>query len=834
MNQEVEKKQSSAPAAEKGRQLEYHVGGMTCAACSAAVERAVRRVEGVQSASVNLILEKLTVEAPQDFDEDLVVRAVEKAGYTAEAISKGSVLRFGVGGMTCAACSAAVERAVKRIAGVRSASVNLVTGMAEVEYDGAQTRPSEIKAAVVKAGYTVIEQKEQPDQRELETQRAIAQKKRQLIVALAFAIPVFYIAMGHMLPFGIRLPLPPQIDMMRYPARFVLIQLVLAIPVLVAGRSFYLNGIRHLIGGAPNMDTLVAIGTGSAFAYSLYATWRVLQGDVSIAHSVYYESATMVVALVMLGKYFEQRAKGKTSEAIRALMDLTPPTATLLRQGQEIEVLVEEVVVGDRLLVRPGETIPVDGKVCSGVSTVDESMLTGESLPIEKEKGDSLTGGSLNGEGLLEMEATAVGEDTALAKIIRVVEEAQGKKAPIAKLADRVAGVFVPGVIAIAVLAAAAWWFAGKDAAFTLTVFVSVLVIACPCALGLATPTAIMVGTGKGAELGILIKSGEALETAGQVDTVVLDKTGTITEGRPRLDEIVAFEGEENELLTLAASAEQGSEHPVARAIVEAAQQRGLPVQRPEEFSAVPGRGIEATVNGRRLLCGNAKLMTERGIDPSRAESDRERLAEKGNMLMYLAVDGRLAALLSARDQIKATSLEAVRRLRDMGIEVVMLTGDNAATAAVIAKEAGIDHVIADVLPEHKAQEVTALRESGHKVCMVGDGVNDAPALVSADVGMAIGSGTDVAVQSASVVLMHDDLGAVPTAIALSRATISNIKMNLFWAFGYNTAGIPVAAGLLYLFGGPLMNPMLGGAAMALSSVSVVSNALRLRKFKPA
>ena len=814
--------------------LEYHVSGMTCAACSAAVEKAVRRVPGVLSANVNLIMEKLTVEAPQDFDKEAISRAVEKAGYTAQPLTSEKTLRFGVSGMTCAACSSAVEKALSRKEGVLSASVNLVTNTAEVVYDPAKTRPSELKSAVVKAGYDIVEKEEEPDKRQVEQQRAIDAKKRQLIVAAVFAIPVFYIAMGHMLPFGIKLPLPAALDMMQYPVRFVLVQLVLSIPVLIAGRNFYLNGLRHLFAGSPNMDTLVAIGTGSAFVYSLYATWRVLQGDISFVHSIYYESATMVVTLVMLGKYFEQRAKGKTSEAIKALMDLAPKTATLLRDGQEIEVLVEEVVVGDVLLVKPGEAIPVDGVVLSGASAVDESMLTGESLPIEKEEGDTLTGGSLNGEGLLEMRATAVGADTALAKIIRVVEEAQGKKAPIAKLADKVAGVFVPSVIAVAVIAAILWGISGKDIAFTLTVFVSVLVIACPCALGLATPTAIMVGTGKGAELGILIKSGEALETAGHVDIVVLDKTGTITEGKPRLDEVVVFDGEQDELLRLTACAEQGSEHPVARAIVEGAQQAGLSLTRPQKFSAIPGHGIEAVVEGRRLLCGNRKLMEARGIPTDIAEQQRQRLSDKGNMLMYVAVDGSLAALLSARDQIKPSSLEAIRRLKEMGIEVVMLTGDNAATAAVIAKEAGIDRVIADVLPEHKAEEVAALRGRGHKVCMVGDGVNDAPALVSADVGMAIGGGTDVAVESASVVLMSGDLGAVPTAISLSRATVKNIKMNLFWAFGYNTAGIPVAAGLLYLFGGPLLNPMLAGAAMALSSVSVVGNALRLKKFQPS
>ncbi|NLT58552.1 MAG: copper-translocating P-type ATPase [Clostridiales bacterium] len=816
------------------QQREFNVSGMTCSACSAAVEKAVGRVAGVQKAAVNLIMERLYVEMQDDTPVEAVVRAVEKAGYGIEAVQTEKTLRFGVKGMTCSACSAAVEKALRRLPGVSSASVNLVTNTAELVYDPGKLRPSEARAAVRKAGYEVEELDVERNVRSENEQSALARQRSQLIVALLFAIPVFYIAMGQMLPFGIKLPLPAFLDMHAQSTRFVLAQLLLSIPVLIAGRNFYIKGFRHLFARAPNMDTLVAIGTGSAFLYSLYSTWQVVvAGDMHYLHAVYYESATMVVALVMVGKYFEARAKGRSSEAIERLMNLSPKTALLYRDGREVEVLLEEVVVGDRLLVKPGAAVPVDGLVVEGASTVDESMLTGESLPVEKEAGAKLTGGSINGEGLLVMEATAVGGDTALAGIVRIVEEAQGKKAPIAKLADVVSGIFVPIVLCVAVAAALFWWARGEDMVFVLTIFVSVLVIACPCALGLATPTAIMVGTGKGAELGILIKGGDALETAGRVDTVVLDKTGTITEGRPVLDDIVVFEGEEQALLRLTAAAEQGSEHPVARAIVEAALARGLELPRPEDFQNIPGHGIEAAVEGASMLVGNRRLMQARNVDTELAQEAERAMAGQGKMLMYVAMDGRLAGLFSARDRLKPTSREAVQRLRDMGIDVVMLTGDNQNTAAVIAAEVGIDHVISDVLPEHKADEVNKLKQQGKRVCMVGDGVNDAPALVGADIGMAIGTGTDVAVESASIVLMRGDLNTVPTAIQLSRATVRNIKMGLFWAFGYNTLGIPVAAGLLHLFGGPLLNPMIAGAAMALSSVSVVSNALRLKRFKP-
>jgi Cu+-exporting ATPase len=591
------------------------------------------------------------------------------------------------------------------------------------------------------------------------------------------------------------------------------------------------------------MDSLVAIGTGSAFLFSLFATVRIYLGDISFTESLYFESAAVVITLVMLGKYFEAVSRGKTSDAIKKLMQLRPTTATIEKEGAELEIPLDEVAVGDIVVVRPGASYPVDGIVIDGISSADESMLTGESLPVEKSPGSEITGGSINGEGLLKFRATRVGSDTALSKIIKLVEEAQGKKAPIAKMADIVSGWFVPVVLGIAVVASSAWALAGKDFNFVLTVFVSVLVIACPCALGLATPTAIMVGTGKGAELGILIKGGEALETTHKINTVVLDKTGTITEGRPKLTDIKLYGGmDENAALSLAASAERGSEHPIARAIVEDAAAKGLGLENPGSFRAVPGRGIDAVVGGVRVLVGNLKLMDENGVDTSVAQKDAEALARIGRTLMYVAAGsvadssagfkGKLAALIAAADTVKTSSRAAIAGLKKLGIDVWMITGDNRNTALAIAKEVQIENILSGVLPQDKAGEVKRLQDEGRKVAMVGDGINDAPALVQADIGFAIGTGTDVAVESADIVLMRGDLNEVPAAIALSRATIRNIKQNLFWAFIYNLIGIPFAAGIVYLFGGPLLSPVFAGAAMAFSSVSVVTNALRLRRFK--
>lgn len=813
----------------------YRVTGMTCSACAAHVQKAAAKLEGVEYSSVNLATEKMTVR----FDENKasfehIKKAVENAGYGLEEEKKTKRQELAVEGMTCAACSAAVERSVRKLEGVASVSVNLATNRAVFEYDPSKVKLSQIKDAIAKAGYTPkdIEAEKARDIEGEKRRRALKIMRLRLIIAIVFAAPILYIAMSHMFA-ALKLPIPYFMSPHDFPLMFALVQMFLTIPVILAGSRFFRVGFKTLLKGAPNMDTLVAIGTGSAFLYGVYATVMIYLGSFEFAQSLYFESAAVVITLVMVGKYLEAVSKGKTSEAIKKLMGLKPKTAVIVKDSAEMEVPLDEVAVGDIVLVRPGSSIPVDGVVLEGVSAVDESMLTGESLPVEKQAGSNVTGGSINGEGLIKFTTTHVGEDTALSKIIRLVEDAQGKKAPIAKLADVISGYFVPVVLGIAVVAAVVWALAGRDFNFDLNVFVTVLVIACPCALGLATPTAIMVGTGKGAELGILIKGGEALETTHKLGAVVFDKTGTISEGKPVLTDIKTYGSlNETEALILSASAERGSEHPIARAIVEGARTKGIDFPEPDEFKAVPGRGIDAAVSGKRVLAGNVKLMAENGIDISAADADAQALSGQGRTLMYIAVNGALVALMAAADTVKPSSRAAVAKLKSMGVKVYMITGDNRNTAKAIADEVNIDDVLADVLPGDKASEVKKLQEKGYKVAMVGDGINDAPALVQADVGMAIGTGTDIAVESADVVLMRGDLNEVSSAIALSRATIRNIRQNLFWAFIYNMAGIPLAAGVIYAFGGPLLNPIYAGAAMALSSVSVVSNALRLKRFK--
>jgi Cu+-exporting ATPase len=605
------------------------------------------------------------------------------------------------------------------------------------------------------------------------------------------------------------------------------------IPAMIAGYRFYTSGFSRLFKGAPNMDSLIAVGTLAAFLYGIYAVIRIMQGDTEYAGHLYFETAGVIITLILLGKHLEMISKGKTSEAIKALMGLQPKTAVILKDGKETVIPAAELEIGDIVRVKPGERIPVDGVITEGRTSVDESMLTGESIPTEKNPGDSVVGASINKNGSIKFRVTKVGKDTALAKIIKLVEEAQGSKAPIAKLADIISGYFVPIVMAIAVIAGLAWYLSGESAEFSLTIFISVLVIACPCALGLATPTAIMVGTGKGAEYGILIKGGEALETAHKVDTVVLDKTGTVTEGEPKVTDILTSGiMSESELLQISASAERGSEHPLGEAIIREAENRGLSLREGEDFQAVPGHGIQVTVQGRKVLLGNRKLMTDRNTELF-LEEEAERLAQEGKTPMFVAVDGKVAGIIAVADTVKPSSKKAVEELHALGIETVMITGDNKRTAQAVAKQIGIDRVLAEVLPEDKANEIKKLRAEGKKTAMVGDGINEAPALAQADIGIAIGSGTDVAMESADIVLMKSDLTDVAVAMKLSRKTIRNIKQNLFWAFGYNTAGIPIAAGLLHLFGGPLLNPMIAAAAMAFSSVSVVTNALRLRKFKP-
>jgi len=811
------------------------IEGMSCTACAKAIERAVGRVEGVHAAIVNFAVEKLSVEYDENLTNlDEIKEVVKKAGFNIIEENPANIrnIIIPISGMHCAACAKAVERAVKRLDGIREVSVNLVNEKARVVYDSSLVRISQIKEAISKAGYVPldIETEEQADAEKEQRQKEIRNLKIKLIVASIFTIPLLYIAMGHMTG----LPLPEFLMPEMHPVNFGLAQLILTLPVIAAGYRFYTIGYSRLLKREPNMDSLIAIGTSAAFAYSLFSIFQIMKGNDGYAMNLYFETSGVIITLILVGRYMESVAKGKTSEAIKKLMGLAPKTATIIKDGKEISIPIEEVEVGDIIIVKPGEKIPVDGEVVEGISSVDESMLTGESIPVEKFPGSKITGATLNKNGTIRFRATKVGKDTVLAQIIKLVEDAQSSKAPIAKLADIISGYFVPIVMAIAVVAGLAWYISGKPAAFALTIFISVLVIACPCALGLATPTAIMVGTGKGAEYGVLIKSGEALETAHKIQTVVFDKTGTITEGRPKVTDII-LTGlvTEEELLVLSASAEKGSEHPLGEAIENAAKERGLVLLDTERFQAIPGEGIEAVLQGRKMLLGNKKLMEERNIEIT-LEKESDRLAGEGKTPMYISIEDRLAGIIAVADVLKPGSGKAIKLLHGMGIEVAMITGDNKRTAEAIAAQVGIDRVMAEVLPRDKAEQVRKLQEEGKKVAMVGDGINDAPALAQADIGIAIGSGTDVAMESADIVLMRSDLLDVVTAINLSRQTLKNIKQNLFWAFAYNTAGIPIAAGLLYLFGGPLLNPMIAAGAMAFSSVSVVTNALRLRRFKPS
>ncbi|TDX51438.1 heavy metal translocating P-type ATPase [Orenia marismortui] len=808
------------------------ITGMSCASCSAAVEKNVNKLAGVKEANVNFATEKLNVEFDDSTNtlEDIKA-AVKDAGYGVEDEVELREINIPIGGMTCASCAAAVEKEVNKLEGIEEVNVNFATEKAMVKYNPHENRISEIKNAITKAGYEAleIEAGERIDADKERKNKEIETLWKKFIAAVIFTLPLFYISMGHM----VGLTIPDIIEPSAHPMNFALVQLLLTIPVMIAGYKFYTVGFKSLFRGNPNMDSLIAIGTSAAILYGIYAIFRISIGDVGYAMNLYFESAGVIITLILLGKYLEAVSKGKTSEAIKKLMDLQAKTATVIHDGEEMTIPIEEVEVGDIILVKPGEKIPVDGTIVEGHTAVDESMLTGESIPVEKKVGDKVIGAALNKNGTIKFKATKVGKDTALAQIIKLVEEAQGSKAPIAKMADIIAGYFVPVVIGIAVLSGIAWYLTGAGSVFALTIFISVLVIACPCALGLATPTAIMVGTGKGAENGVLIKGGVPLETAHKIETIVFDKTGTITEGKPKVTDVVTVNDySKEELLSLAGSAEKGSEHPLGEAIVKGAQEAGVEFKKLDNFMAIPGHGIEVEIEGKAILLGNRKLMDDKEINVSLQE-DSDRLANEGKTPMFMAIDKELAGIIAVADTVKKSSAAAVKTLHQMGIEVAMITGDNKRTANAIAKEVAIDIVRAEVLPEDKASEVKKLQDSGKKVAMVGDGINDAPALAQADVGMAIGSGTDVAMESADIVLMKDDIMDVVTAIQLSKATIRNIKQNLFWAFAYNTAGIPIAAGLLHLFGGPLLNPMIAAAAMSMSSVSVLTNALRLKGFKP-
>lgn len=780
------------------------VAGMTCAACSRRVEIALSKLEGIINASVNLIAEKATIEYDKaNIKVEDIIKAIEKAGYRVVT----DKVNLKVDGMTCAACSSRVEKVLNKVEGVYKANVNLTLNRAVVEYNEGDVSVSDLIKAIEKAGYQAKEEvEENPDKEREAREREIKNLKIQFIISAILSIPLFSAMFFHMA--GIH-----NILMNGY------FQMLLATPVqFIIGYRFYKGSYHALRGGGANMDVLVAMGTSAAYFLSVYNT---LIG----IYDFYFEASAIIITLIVLGKLLEAVAKGRTSEAIKKLMGLQAKTARVIREGEEIDIPMEEVMVSDIIVVRPGEKIPVDGIVTEGNSSVDESMLTGESIPVDKKSGDEVIGATINKHGSFKFKATKVGKDTALAQIIKLVEDAQGSKAPVQRLADKVSGIFVPTVVVIAIVAFAGWYI--YDGSFTRALInaVAVLVIACPCALGLATPTAIMVGTGKGAENGILIKGGEHLEGAHRINTIVFDKTGTITKGEPELTDIVSYHIEEMEVLRYAAIAERASEHPLGQAIVNKAKERYIDIIEPEKFEAIPGHGIYALIEGKDIYLGNRKLMKDKNIEASHVEVELEKLENQGKTAMIMALDGKVAGVIAVADTVKENSREAIKELKAMGIEVYMITGDNQRTAAAIAKEVEITNVMAEVLPEHKAQKVEEIKSKGNHVGMVGDGINDAPALVAANTGFAIGTGTDVAMEAADITLMKGDLRDIVMAIKLSRKTMRTIKQNLFWAFAYNTAGIPLAAlGLL--------NPMIAGAAMAFSSVSVVSNSLRLKKFK--
>lgn len=787
------------------KKVAIDVVGMTCAACSARVEKAIKKMEGVVDSSVNLLAQKATIEYDEDkVNIDSLVKTIEKTGYEVP-VEKTTLL---VEGMTCAACSARVEKVLNRLDGVIKANVNLSTNKAIVEHPSGAIEEETLVKAVEKAGYKAEVEKEVDRDREKELrEKEIKSLKRSFIISAILSLPLFSAMFFHMAG-------KENILTNGY------FQLILATPVqFIIGYRFYKGAFNSLRGGGANMDVLVSMGTSAAYFYSLY---NLVKG----INEYYFEASAVIITLILLGKTFEAVAKGKTSEAIKKLMGLQPKTARVIKDGVEMDIPIEEVNIGDIIVVRPGERIPVDGIIVEGHSSIDESMITGESIPVDKKEGDKVIGATINKFGSFKFEARKIGKDTVLAQIIKLVEDAQGSKAPVQRLADKISGIFVPVVVLIAIVTFIGFYLVKGDFTTGLINAVAVLVIACPCALGLATPTAIMVGTGKGAEKGILIKSGEHLERTHNMEAIVLDKTGTITKGEPEVTDIITLDSmEEDQLLRIAATVEKVSEHPLGQAIVRKGEERLLMITEPDTFMAIPGKGLKASLEGKEIYIGNRKLMQEANIQIAEIEEDLSRLEEEGKTAMMVGIDGKISGIIAVADSIKDNSKEAIEELKNMGLDVYMLTGDNERTAKAIAKSVGIENVLADVLPENKAQVVEEIKAQGKYVGMVGDGINDAPALAAADVGFAIGTGTDVAMEAADITLMRGDLMGIVTAIRLSHRTMKTIKQNLFWAFFYNSIGIPFAA-LGFL------NPMIAGAAMAFSSVSVVTNSLRLRNFK--
>ena len=795
------------------RTVQLKISGMTCAACSARIEKGLSKLAGVEKAAVNLASEKAVVTYdPAQINPEVMAEKIHDLGY---AVVKDKV-EFAIIGMTCAACAARIEKGLQKLPGVYAANVNLATEKAVVEYNGSELTITEMQAKVKQLGYEAhtMETGQGADREKDLREAEISHQKKRFLLAAVLSFPLLLAMIGH--SFGV---------FHSFSSFFMqpLVQLVLATPVqFIVGWPFYRGAYNALRNGSANMDVLVALGTSSAYFFSLANMFTGSQ-------DLYFETSAVLITLIILGKLLEARAKGQTSAAIKSLMGLQAKTARVVRESQELDIPIEEVVVGDILVVRPGEKVPVDGIIVEGTSTIDESMLTGESLPVDKNVGDSVVGATINKFGAFKFTATKVGKDTALAQIVRIVEEAQGSKAPIQRFADVVSGYFVPAVVVIAILTFVAWYFIFDQGNFTraLVNFTAVMVIACPCALGLATPTSIMVGTGKGAESGILIKGAEHLENAHRLTTIVLDKTGTITKGEPEATDVIAMAGfSEKEVLQAAVSLEKNSEHPLAQAIVKYGEEQDVAIVEPEEFAAIPGHGVKGFVEGKIVLVGTRKFMNDNGIDLGTALRQKEQLEQQGKTVMLVAIDKALAGMIAVADTVKETSAQAISELRLLGIDVWMITGDNERAAKAIGDRVGIQNVLAEVLPEHKAEKVAALKKEGMVVGMVGDGINDAPALATADVGFAIGTGTDVAIEAADITLMRGDLMGVVAAIRLSKATMRNIKQNLFWALFYNALGIPIAAA-------GFLSPILADGAMAFSSVSVVTNALRLRRFKP-
>ncbi|MDN7247153.1 heavy metal translocating P-type ATPase [Planococcus shenhongbingii] len=797
------------------KEANFQITGMTCAACATRIEKGISKMEGVEQANVNLALEKSSIHYdPAKLSEADFEKKIEALGY---GVVKQKA-EFDITGMTCAACATRIEKGINKLGGVASANVNLALEKATIEFNPSEVSIGDIITKVEKLGYGAHQQQEDVERVDYR-EKAIQDQKRKFIISAILSLPLLWTMVGHF-SFTTFLYVP---EILMNPW----FQMLLATPVqFYIGKQFYVGAYKALRNGSANMDVLVVLGTSAAYFYSVYQA--IVTAGTHHGAELYFETSAVLITLIILGKLFEAKAKGRSSEAIKKLMGLQAKTAAVLRNGVEKEVPLEEVMIGDTIFVRPGEKIPVDGEVLEGSTAVDESMLTGESLPVDKAAGDALYGSTINSNGFIQMKATKVGRDTALAQIIKVVEDAQGTKAPIQRLADKISGIFVPIVVGIAFLAFLVWFIWVQPGNFTLAleVLIAVLVIACPCALGLATPTSIMAGSGRSAEMGILFKGGEHLEQTQSIDTVVVDKTGTVTHGKPELTDVVIAEGQDEEkFLSLIGAAEKQSEHPLAQAIVHGIQEKGIELGKVQYFEAVPGYGVQATVSGQAVVIGTRKFMEQYGIDIVSVLPDMEKLESKGKTAMLAGINGQYAGMVAVADTIKDTSREAIHRLQEMGIQVIMMTGDNERTAQAIGKKVGVDAVIAEVLPEGKADEVKKLQLQGKKVAMVGDGINDAPALATADIGMAIGTGTDVAMEAADITLIRGDLNSIAEAIIMSRKTMRNIKQNLFWAFAYNTLGIPIAAvGLLA--------PWLAGAAMAFSSVSVVLNALRLQRVK--